>query len=231
MSPRDWPKAARWQVAAAFFSLSAFPAPQPGSIDPTFNAGRGPLQISPGTGSGVVLQTDGKIVLGGSFNGIGLAPSGAVVRFNSEGSVDSTFDASGVEIDLIAQPYYTKPLSLQADGKIIVGGSFETADGAHHSLLRLNPNGSIDPAYNPIIQSADQVSPPSVTTGIVQPDGKLLISGSFATVNGVARPSLARLNADGTLDTTFMPAAGGGPIALQEDGKILATAGNFEPRV
>lgn len=231
MGPRHWIKAARLPALTIFLAGSALAALPPGSIDPTFNAGRGPRQISPGAGYGAVLQSDGKIVVGGRFTGIGLTPNSAVVRFNSDGSIDSTFDASGVEIDVIAQPYFTKPLSLQADGKIIVGGSFETADGAHHSLLRLNPNGSIDPAYNPVIQSADQAPPPIVIGGIVQPDGKLLISGSFATVNGVARPSLARLNADGTLDTTFVPASGGVALALQPDGKILTTSGDREPRV
>jgi uncharacterized delta-60 repeat protein len=205
-------------------------APPPGSIDPTFDAGRGPIQVGPGAGYGAVLQSDGKIVVGGVFNAIGVAPSGSVVRFNPDGSVDTTFDSSGVEIDEIANGYQTKPLCLQADGKIIVGGSFETADGAHHSLLRLNTNGTLDSAFNPILERGDPSTPPIVNRGIVQPDGKLLISGVFSTVNGVARPSLARLNPDGTLDMTFAPAAGGGPIALQDDGKILATTGGHEPR-
>ncbi|MBA2434153.1 MAG: delta-60 repeat domain-containing protein [Verrucomicrobiota bacterium] len=227
MRPRHWIKAARLPALTIFLAGSALAALPPGSIDSTFNAGRGPLQISPGAGYGAVLQSDGKIVAGGMFNGIGLARSGAVVRFNPDGSVDTTFDSSGVEIE---NGYYTKPLSLQADGKIIVGGSFDTADGAHHSLLRLNTNGTLDSAFNPILEWADPGAAPIVNRAIVQPDGKLLISGVFATVNGVARPSLARLNADGTLDTTFVPVAGGGPIALQEDGKILATTGGHEPR-
>jgi hypothetical protein len=63
-----------------------------------------------------------------------------------------------------------------------------------------------------------------VDAGILQPDGELLISGTFVSVNGVARPSLARLNADGTLDTTFVPALGGNEIALQPDGKILVAS-------
>lgn len=230
MSPWDWPKGACWHAAMLFSALSAIAAPLPGSIDPTFDAGRGPIQVGPGTGYGAVLQSDSKVVVGGMFNGIGLAPSGAVVRFNPDGSVDTTFDSSGVEIDEIANGSYTKPLSLQADGKIIVGGSFNTADGAHHSLLRLNTNGTLDSAFNPILEWADPSAAPIVNRAIVQPDGKLLISGVFASVNGVARPSLARLNEDGTLDTTFVPAAGGGPIALQEDGKILATTGGHEPR-
>ncbi len=231
MSPWDWPKAARWQAAALCFALSALAAPLPGSIDPTFNTGRGSIQVGPGTGYGAVLQSDGKIVVGGMFNGIGLAPSGSVVRFNSDGSVDTAFDSSGAEIDLIANGYYTKPLCLEADGKIIIGGSFETTDGAHHSLLRLNRDGTLDPAFNPVIQSADQTSPPIVNAGIVQPDGKLLISGVFATVNGVSRHSLARFNANGTLDPTFVPATGGTALALQPDGKILTTTGTFQPDV
>ena len=228
MSPWNWPKAARWQAATLFFALAAIAAPPPGSIDPTFNAGRGPIQVRPGTGYGAVLQGDGKIVAGGMFNGIGLARSGQVVRFNPDGSVDTTFDSSSVEI---ANGDYTKPLCLQADGKIIVGGSFVTADGNHHSLLRLNTDGSLDATFNPVIEWADPNAAPIVNTGIVQPDGKLLISGVFSTVNGIARPSLARLNLDGTLDTTFAPVTGGGQIALQPDGKILTRTAAFQPTV
>ncbi len=96
-------------------------------------------------------------------------------------------------------------------------------------MLRLNPDGTLDPAFNPVLESADPGNLPIVTAGIVQPDGKLLISGFFATVNGVSRPSLARLNADGTLDATFVPAAGGAALALQPDEKILTTTEDREP--
>jgi uncharacterized delta-60 repeat protein len=230
MNPRRWLRAAECP-AILFVALSAIGAPQPGTIDSTFNTGRGALEVSPGTGYGAVLQNDGRIVVGGFFNGVGVIPMSPLARFNSDGSLDGTFDSSSFQVDTIGIVYYTKPLCIQADGKIFVGGNFSTSDGAHRSLLRLNTNGTLDTTFNPLIQSTDQNYPPTVNVGIVQPDGKLLISGSFATVNGVARPSLARLNMDGTLDATFVPAYGGWVIALQQDGRILTTAGDLQPIV
>ena len=220
MRPPHW-LAAVGCPALVLLALPAMAAPLPGTIDPTFSAGRGPLQVSPGTAYGGVLQNDGRIVVGGSFNGLDLAPSSSVARFNSDGSLDTTFDSASIGIDPVTTGYYTKPLAIQTDGKIIVGGSFETFDGLHHSLLRLSSNGTLDNTFNPVLASGAEGVTPLVNAGIVQPDGKLLISGGFVSVNGVSRPSLARLNSNGTLDTTFVPAAGGGPIALQSDGKIL----------
>ena len=204
----------------ALIALSAAAAPQPGTIDPTFNAGRGPLEVSSGIGYGVVLQSDGRILVGGFFNGFGFNPANGLVRLNPDGSLDSSFDSSALRVDVITTGYYFKALCLQPDGKIIVGGSFVTGDETHRSLVRLNPDGSVDSGYNPLIEDFDESSPPRINRGILQPDGKLLISGSFVTVDGVSRPGLARLNADGTLDTGFVPAAGG-TAALQQDGKIL----------
>jgi hypothetical protein len=107
-----------------FFALPAIAAPQPGGIDPTFNVGRGPLQVYPGTVYGSVLQSDGRIIIGGMFSDVGLAPVGPVVRFNADGTFDKTFDSSSVKIDEPDKVPYTSPLCLQADGKVIVGGHF-----------------------------------------------------------------------------------------------------------
>ena len=204
----------------ALIAVSSMAAPPPGTIDPTFSVGRGPLQVSSGTGYGAVLQSDGGIVVGGFFNGLGFTSVDGLVRLNADGSFDPTFDSSALAVDVITTGYYLKALCLQADGRIIVGGNFFTGDETHRSLVRLNPDGSLDAGYNPVIQDFDESYPPRIDIGILQPDGKLLISGSFVSVNGVSRPGLARLNTDGTLDTGFVPVAGGSP-ALQQDGKIL----------
>jgi len=88
-------------------------------------------------------------------------------------------------------------LARQADGKIVIGGSFLQVDGATHTrLARLNVDGSVDPTFtDPAVDS-------EVKAVAVQPDGKLLIGGSFTSVGGQPRHYLARLDADGTLDTT-----------------------------
>ncbi len=94
--------------------------------------------------------------------------------------------------------------ATQPDGKIILGGSFLLLNEgqAQYGLARFSSTGALDPAFKP--GSIDPIG--SVQTIAVQPDGKILIGGSFASVNGVARNRLARLNADGSLDLTFVPA-------------------------
>src|SRR6266480_1909694 len=87
-------------------------------------------------------------------------------------------------------------------------------------------DGGLDPLFN-----AGNITNGEVNAAILQPDGKLLIGGHFTKVNGVTRQSLARLNADGTLDLTFDPGAGpdagigiptiSGGMLLQPDGKII----------
>src|ERR1019366_4324797 len=112
-------------------------------------------------------------------------------------------------------------LTLEADGKILVGGDFTTLGGlARNCLGRLNPDSTLDTAFNP---GANDV----VSSLAVQADGKILAGGQFTTLGGQTRNYLGRLNPDGTLDTAFNPGAGGGTypyvssLAGQADGKIL----------
>src|SRR5687768_6657101 len=85
--------------------------------------------------------------------------------------------------------------------------------------------GDVDPSFDP-----GSGIDGSVSSIAVQPDGKLVITGSFRTVEGLVRPGLARLNADGSGDATFNPGPAAndvfGHASLQPDGKVLVT-GNF----
>src|SRR5262249_48920856 len=110
----------------------------------------------------------------------------------------------------------------QPDGKLLVtSGS---------TLLRLNADGSGDPAFNVVRLAGDEDSHPFLRTVVLQPDGKMLIGGFFLGVssltNSEGRPGLARLNGDGRLDTGFRPEVntyyGIGAIAVQSDGKVIA---------
>ena len=134
--------------------------------------------------------------------------------------------ASGQSIDAYNPLPEVPPssVSAQADGKIIIVGSFfQVGAETRHGVARLNADGSVDTTFSdPGVNS-------EVKTLAVQPDGKVLIGGGFTTVAGQPRLSMARLNADGTLDTSF-----GDPgfnsnvwaIAVQPDGRILV-AGDF----
>ena len=110
-------------------------------------------------------------------------------------------------------------LSLQPDGKIIVGGDFSTANGLVRTrIARVMPDGSLDSKFssiNPALGVDDQV-----LSIINQTDGRILIGGWFSSVNSVNRNFLARLTFDGALDTTFNP--GSGP-----DGPVYALAETF----
>jgi uncharacterized delta-60 repeat protein len=110
---------------------------------------------------------------------------------------------------------------VQADGKILAGGYFAGIGGQPRNFMaRLETDGRCDQTLNLSIVG----SLGTVTATAVQPDGKILIGGFFTNVLGVARNNIARLNADGTLDTAFDPNANSTvfSIAVQADGKILA---------
>jgi len=121
-------------------------------------------------------------------------------------------------------------LAVQADGKILVGGLFTTLRGQTRTNIgRLNADGSLDSSFNP---GAGGLSDPSVNSLAVQADGKILVGGEFTTLAGQPRNYIGRLNADGSLDSSFNPGlarvfdsnlgfGGVACIAVQADGKIL----------
>lgn len=121
---------------------------------------------------------------------------------------------------------YVYTTAVQPDSKVIVGGSFSTIGGqTRTSLGRLNADGSLDASFNPS-PAAGQYSQPEVYSLAVQVNGKILVGGKFTTLGGQSRTNLGRLNADGSLDTTFDSGAGGEysrvySLAIQADGKVL----------
>ncbi len=115
------------------------------------------------------------------------------------GDVDPTFTASvGTNSSVFA-------VAIQSDGKVIIGGLFTQVNGVtRNRIARLNADGSLDTMFDPGTSTNS-----SVLALAVQPtDGKVVVGGNFSTVNGVTRNRIARLNTDGTLDTTFDPGTG-----------------------
>lgn len=193
-----------------------------GNIDQTFDPGAGannPIYA-------MILQPDGKIVIGGNFSAYGPTPRNGVARLNPSGTLDSTFNpgtgAGG------SGTFTVYALAQQLDGKILVGGDFETFNSAPaRRLVRLNRDGSVDTSFNTSI-GADG----SVRSLAIQPDGRILVGGIFSSIQGVAARGIARLNENGTVDTSFnaagdISAAKGGAngpvlaIGVQIDGKIV----------
>lgn len=191
-----------------------------GAVDSAFNAGSG---ANSNAVYAIQLQADNKILVGGSFSTFNSITRPGIVRLNTNGSVDLTFNAgAGANNAVFA-------VAVQNDGKILVGGDFITFSGQPRArLARLNANGSLDLSFNP-----GAAFNAAVRAIVVQPDGGIVLGGSFTTANGVTRNSLARLNPDGSLDTGFLAAPLAGAdnavfsLAQQVDGKIVV-AGDFQ---
>ena len=146
----------------------------------------------------LAVQPDGKVLIGGNFTTVGGTARSSIARLNADGSLDTTFDPGvGVSSNVRA-------MALQPDGKVLIGGWFATVAGTNRNhIARLNADGSLDASFDPGAGASG-----TVYDIVVQADGKVLIGGAFNTVDGVARNRIARLNADGSLDTSFNPGSG-----------------------
>jgi uncharacterized delta-60 repeat protein len=163
----------------------------------------------------IAVQPDGGVVVGGAFTNVNRATQRGLTRLNPDASTDTNF-AVGDGVD-----YRVHALALQPDGGILAGGEFSRIAGAMRSgIARLNPDGSPDWGFDPGWGVDD-----AVRAIAVQPDGKVLIAGSFTLFDLKPRSRIARLNPDGSLDPIFDPRNGpdGAVFALayQPDGKVL----------
>ena len=166
----------------------------------------------------------GKWYIGGTFSHIDDAVRNHFARLNADGTLDSTFASPGAGFNSSVNA-----LSVQGDGRIVVGGNFSAYAGTNRGdILRLLPDATLDTSFNP-----GSGFNGSVTALQLLPDGRIVANGTFTTLNGVTRNRLARLLPDGALDTTFDPVAGftggistPGTLALQSDGKLLV-GGSF----
>lgn len=187
-----------------------------GLADPTFQAGRG----ANGPIHALALQPDGRLMVGGAFTTFNFTNHAGLTRLNSDGAIDTSFNpGAGADADVFA-------LAVQADGKILVGGAFITFNGVPRPyLVRLLGDGSLDAAFNPGLGPDNRVHALAILS-----DGKIMVGGEFAQMNGVPLVRLARLNADGSLDSSFAPGAGANAtirtLLPLPDGTVLA-GGSF----
>ena len=191
-----------------------------GTLDTNFNVGT--TGGSYPAVSALAVQADGKVLVGGDFTTLGGQAHTNLGRLKADGTLDSSFSpvATAVSYPSVAA------LAVQRDGKILVGGHFTSLAGQPRTCIgRLTADGALDGAFNPLLGG---VSDPSLYSLAVQPDGKILVGGSFTTLNGQPRNHIGRLNADGGLDTTFNPGVSLSALcfAIQADGNILV-GGNF----
>jgi uncharacterized delta-60 repeat protein len=149
------------------------------------------------TVSEIAIQSDGRILLGGSFTNFHNVTANRIVRLYGNGEADIDFMTNvGAGLDNTVSA-----IAIQSDGKIIIGGAFTTFNGATvNRIVRLNSDGTRDVGFTTNTGSGANNT---VSEIAIQSDGKILLSGYFKTFNGVAVKCIIRLNTDGTRDTGF----------------------------
>ncbi|MBZ4035595.1 T9SS sorting signal type C domain-containing protein [Flavobacterium sp. 17A] len=187
-----------------------------GTKDSDFNIGSGADNII----ESVVLQLDGKILVGGHFKTFNGLPFAGLVRLNSDGTIDSNFNIkAGFDKNV-----YT--IALQTNQKIIVGGSFLTFDGSSQKrILRLNNDGSLDNTFD----SGIAFNKGDVRTILIQPDDRILVGGTFSgTYKDVTALRLIRLLPSGSYDNSFSAPLNNTLFSMNftEDYRLLI-GGNF----
>lgn len=186
------------------------------TIDTSFNTTTGFVNTE--DVQDMVLQPDGKLIVLGQFTSYKGVSINRIVRLNTDGSIDPTFQTSGATFGFNGNisRYCTV---LQSDGKVVVGGAFTTYSGVtYNRIIRLNSNGTIDNTF--VIGTGFNTN---VNCIALQSDGKILVGGGFSTYSGQSNSFLVRLNSNGTKDTTFTGTTNSTvtSITVQNDGKIL----------
>lgn len=233
-------------IALPFGLLCGILLAQDGTFDPSFNPTDQGMARYDGlhwsnqqggfAGQGVqamTVQPDGKLLVGGSFNGGTLAIEDpifkpGIARLNSDGSQDVSFNA-GTGFDGPIEVIVVQP-----DGKILVGGAFLNCQGQpRKAIARLNADGSLDTGFN-----VGSGAGGTVFEIALYPDGRVVLGGNFTLYNSFPANRIVRLQANGTYDPTFATGSGFNAtvsaLAVQADGKVLAggifTVFNGTPR-
>ena len=226
------------------------------SVDGSFGGGDGIVTTNFGidasyeAGYSVTLQPDGKILVAGVANTAAGGGDFALVRYNTDGSLDATFGGGDgiVTTDFNASGSYEEGYSVvvQLDGKILVGGQAQSSTGQpDFALVRYNADGSIDPTFGGgdgiVVTNFGTDATYEVGYSVtLQLDGKILVAGTASTSDGGADFVVVRYNADGSLDSTFgsdgIVTTNFGPdasyeegysVTVQSDGKILVAGHTF----
>jgi uncharacterized delta-60 repeat protein len=221
-----------------------------GTPDPTFGVNGRVTTDFPGlaaTASSVVVQPDGRIVVaGGAFPLFTFLGDFVLVRYETDGSLDTSFGTGGiVTTSFPGQGSYAFDLALQPDGKLVAAGtdfvnfSSQQSSNTDFAVARYNPDGSLDATFGSggKVTTDFELGNDDVFSILVQPDGKLVAVGAATSQVTFYDFAAARYLPDGALDTSF---GTGGKVhtdfdnpddtefdraqsaALQPDGKIVA---------
>jgi uncharacterized delta-60 repeat protein len=234
-------------LAMLLLSTNALSTPQAaGSLDSTFgNGGKVTTNIKLSEGaSGVVLQVDGKIVVAGEASDIQGPSRFALLRYNTDSTLDSSFGVDGKVTTGFDLGSGASDLAIQPDGKIVVAGTAfsNSSDSLDFALVRYNTDGSLDLSFGSggkvLTDFHGFFDAGSVLA--LQADGKIVVGGNVVRDPSLTDFVLVRYNSDGSLDSSF---GNGGivttdffgradvvlDLALQPDGKIVATGHATNP--
>ncbi len=195
----------------------------PGKPEAGFNAGLNSYAYT------TVVQPDGKILLGGGFTSIQPVGTttpqarGYIARLNADGTLDTAFHPN------VNNTVHS--IAVQHDGKILIGGYFTSlqpggtgAAVTRNNLARLNADGTVDTGFAVNVNGFIRCILP-------QRDGRILVGGQFYQINDgsgtVTRNRIARLNENGTLDTSFNPNANGEVLTMALDSQNRIVVGGY----
>jgi len=194
-----------------------------GSVDESF---KGTLRFTSSTAVGALaLQTDGKILLGGA-GGFDPNVTGRLIRLEADGSVDQEFSAGSAFGDFAS---ITK-IAVDTYGRILATGPFFSfSSNPRSGIVRILPDGSPDASFSPVIFRSGE----SFSSFALQPNGRILVAGSFSSLDQHPTHGIARLNGDGSVDRAFLADARITPvntIALLNDGVLAVGSFNLLER-
>ena len=179
-------------------------------------------------------QMDGTFLVLGSFGHVNGVARKNIARLHSDGSFDGLFNPGAYVTDGTINA-----AAVQLDGSVIIAGSFTTnSPVSRQYIARVSDDGTLDPTFNAgyIGGVGGGVSIYAIAS---QLDGKLIVGGTFSSINGYSRLGIARLNTNGAVDTTFVPGTAAGTsffgVTLLPDGSVLTsgatrltTNGNYD---
>ncbi len=199
-----------------------------GFLDPNFNNVQQPGVNYGGTVSAIAIDTNGRIVIGGSFTSYDGSNAQNIARLNYDGSLDKTFH-SGIGFNS-----FINALAIDANGNILVGGDFTSYNTTNcNHIARLLPTGGLDPSFLPntgngLTNFGTDQDVNSITT---DGHGNIILGGDFSYVNGAPLSFVARLLPGGAVDPSFVPEIGPDDVvygvATEANNEILI-GGSFQ---
>lgn len=194
-----------------------------GSLDNSFDPGTGAVGTLGTAITGnpspfifyTALQPDGKILITGNFTNYNGTSRNGIARLNTNGTLDATFNVGGG----LNFGSWGRSILVQSNGQIMLTGWFTSYNGGgFNRMVRINSNGSADTTFNPYFGDLT-----AVYTCVQLTNGQYIVAGHCENTNNYFTNEIARLNSNGSYDTSFVGSANDKieTIRLQPDGKIV----------